>query len=97
VGSSAYRDARGKAAFADSENSVRFEVQVEGVRELHGARLRVFVGGTHVGSIVVDDDGQATLRLDGEDATRILPASLAGKSVRVRTERGVVVVSGQFP
>lgn len=85
-----YPQARGHADHEADHDGREFEIQLAGVRGLHGQRLTVRVHGAFVGSMVVNRYGRA--HLERHAAVRVR----AGNVVRVRTDSGTLVTYGRF-
>ena len=85
-----YHQARGHADYEADHDGREFEIQLAGVRSLHGQRLTVRVHGAFVGSMVVNRYGRA--HLERHTAVRVR----AGNVVRVRTHSGTLVSYGKF-
>ena len=89
--SKAFPGASGKAKF-QTAGQRELEIEVEHVRRLAGKRVNFFVGSTKVGSKRVGALGAAQIERRGAG----FPAVRAGTSIKVKTARGVTVVSGRF-
>ena len=89
--SNAYPGAKGKAKF-QREGQRELEIEVEHVRRLAGKRVNFFVGRTKVGSARISGLGAAQVNRRGSS----FPAVRAGTVIKVKTARGVTVVSGRF-
>ena len=94
-GSNAYPGVRGEATWKASAGQRELEVEIQGARKLAGERLAVQIGGKLVGHITVSALGRARLEKHTE-AGQSVPASVAGKAVKVRTTAGTLVASGRF-
>ena len=89
----AFSRANGEAKFENEGGERELEIEVEDVPP--GTALVFYVGDVEVARATADSFGNARINLNS-DRGGIVPASVAGKTVMVRTPDGVVVVSGSF-
>ena len=89
--SKAYPGADGKAKF-QTAGQRELEIEVEHVRRLAGKRVNFFVNRTKVGSARISGLGAAQITRRGSS----FPTVRAGTVIRVKTARGVAIVSGRF-
>jgi len=87
----AFPHAHGHADFEAEHGLQHFDVELHGVRRLHGRLLTVRVHGAFVGRMRVDAEGEARL-----EKSSGLPHMSAGDVVRVRTASGRLVSRGSF-
>ena len=94
-GSNAYPGVSGEATWKATAGQRELEVEIKGAQKLAGKRLEVRIGGKLVGHITVSALGRARLEKHTEKGQRV-PASVAGKAVKVRTSAGALVASGRL-
>jgi len=94
-GSSAYPAVNGEAKWASKSGERELEIQIEDAKALKGKRLTVRIGGRTVGHMRVTTLGRARL-VKATESGQSVPASVAGKAVRITTAGGALVASGRF-
>jgi hypothetical protein len=95
AGSTDYPIASGKAKLDETLGVLYFRVEVEDV-PLAGATLDIFAGDTYAGSLTIDAFGDGRLEVAVGPGNPIA-AVPAGTPVQVKTDMGVLVVSGTAP
>jgi hypothetical protein len=92
-GSAAFPAVNGKAKFGVDNGIRELEVQIEDANALKGERLNVRIDGKFVGSMTVNNLGNARLRKTGS----VVPAVQTGSKIVVRRAlNGQLVASGTF-
>ena len=94
-GSAAYPGVSGAAKWKSKEGERELEAQIEGAKKLAGKQLAVRIGGKLVGHMKVNALGRARL-VKSTQTGQSVPASVAGKAVKIRTSAGTLVASGRF-
>ena len=94
-GSTAFPSVNGEAKWKSKAGERELEVQIQGATKLAGKRLAVRIGGKLVGHMKVSALGRARL-VKSTQAGQSVPASVAGKAVKIRTSAGALVASGRF-
>jgi len=94
-GSTAFPGVNGKAKWKSKEGERELEVQIEDAKQLAGKRLTVRIGGKVVVHMRVNALGRARLAKRTQ-AGQSVPASIAGKAVKIKTSGGRLVASGRF-
>ena len=89
----AFRSANGKAKFKSRGGERELEIEVEDVRA--GTVLVFFLDGAEIGRRTASALGNANLELNS-DRGGVVPASVSGKSVAIRTSSGATVVTGSL-
>ena len=93
--SAAFPAANGKATFKSRGGERELQIEVEDIRRLRGKRVVFRVGGVLLGTARVNAFGTARIERNSDRGQRV-PAVRAGTKVKVRTARGVLIVSGSF-
>jgi len=94
-GSSAFPSVNGEAKWKSKGGERELEIQIEDATKLAGKRLSVRIGGKLVGHMKVSALGRARL-VKSTEAGQSVPASVAGKTVKISTGSGSLVASGSF-
>ena len=94
-GSTAFPGVNGEAKWKSKEGERELEVQIEDAKKLAGKQLTVRIGGKVVGHMKVSALGRARL-VKSTQAGQSVPASIAGKAVKIKTSGGTLVASGRF-
>ena len=94
-GSAAFPGVNGEAKWKSKEGERELEVQIEDAKKLAGKRLAVRIDGKLMGHMTVNALGRARL-VKSTQAGQSVPASVAGKTVKIRTSAGALVASGSF-
>jgi len=94
-GSTAFPGVNGEAKWKSKDGQRELEVQIQDATKLAGKKLTVRIGGTIVGHMKVNALGRARLVKDTQ-AGQSVPASVAGKTVKIKTSGGKLVASGSF-
>ena len=94
-GSTAFPSVNGEAKWKSKEGERELEVQIEDAKKLAGKQLTVRIGSTVVGHMKVNALGRARL-VKSTQAGQSVPASVAGKTVKIKTSGGKLVASGSF-
>ena len=89
----AFSRANGEAKFENQGGERELEIEVEDIPA--GTALVFYVGDVEVARATADSFGNARINLNS-DRGGVVPASVAGKTVTVKTPEGVVVVTGSF-
>ena len=89
----AFSRANGEAKFENEGGERELEIEVEDIPA--GTALVFYVGDVEVARATADSLGNARINLNS-DRGGVVPASVAGKTVTVKTPAGVVVVAGSF-
>ena len=89
----AFSRANGEAKFENEGGERELEIEVEDIPA--GTALVFYVGDVEVARATADSFGNARINLNS-DRGGVVPASVAGKTVTVKTPEGVVVVTGSF-
>ena len=95
TGSAGFPQAEGKAKFTMKGAQRELEIEVEDIAALAGSTVTFSLGGTAVGTAVVDALGHARLSLSTKNGNTV-PASVAGLAVEVRTAANALIASGSF-
>ena len=94
-GSTAFPGVNGEAKWKSKGGERELEIQIQDATALAGKQLTVRIGGTVVGHMKVSALGRARL-VKSTQAGQSVPASIAGKAVRIKTGGGKLVASGRF-
>jgi hypothetical protein len=94
-GSAQFPNAKGSAKYRDRKGEREFQVEVENVKNLAGKKLNVFVNGSKVGSMKINQLGVGRLVLNSTSGATV-PQITSGSKVQVKTGQGDLVVSGKF-
>ena len=94
-GSSAFPGVNGEAKWKSKGGERELEIQIQDATKLAGKRLSVRIGGKLVGHMKVSALGRARL-VKSTQAGQSVPASVAGKAVKISTAGGSLVASGRF-
>lgn len=94
-GSAQFPNAKGSAKYRNRDGEREFQVEVENVKKLAGKNLNVFVNGSKVGSMKINQLGVGRLVLNSTRGATV-PQITSGSKVQVKTGQGVLVVSGKF-
>ena len=94
-GSSAFPSVNGEAKWKSKGGERELEIQIQDATKLAGKRLSVRIGGKLVGHMKVSALGRARL-VKSTQAGQSVPASVAGKAVKISTAGGSLVASGRF-
>ena len=94
-GSTAFPGVNGEAKWKSKEGERELEVQIQDAKKLAGKQLTVRIGGKVVGHMKVSALGRARL-VKSTQAGQSVPASVAGKAVKIKTSGGTLVASGRF-
>ena len=94
-GSSAFPGVNGEAKWKSKGGERELEIQIQDATKLAGKRLSVRIGGKLVGHMRVSALGRARL-VKSTQAGQSVPASVAGKAVKISTAGGSLVASGRF-
>jgi len=94
-GSTAFPGVSGEAKWKSKEGERELEVQIQDAKKLAGKQLAVWIGGKLVGHMKVNALGRARL-VKSTQAGQSVPASVAGKAVKITTSAGTLVASGRF-
>lgn len=94
-GSAQFPNAKGTAKYKDRGGEQEFQVEVENVKKLAGKKLSVFVNGSKVGTMRINQFGAGRIELNSDRGDNV-PAISGGSKVQVKTGAGVLVVSGSF-
>ena len=89
----AFAGAKGEAKFENEGGERELEIEVENVPV--GTELVFYIGDAEVARATADSVGHARINLNSDRGATV-PASVAGKSITVKTPAGVVVVTGSF-
>ena len=94
-GSTAFPGVNGEAKWKSKEGERELEIQIQDAKKLVGKQLTVRIGGKVVGHMKVSALGRARL-VKSTQAGQSVPASIAGKAVKIKTSGGRLVASGRF-
>jgi hypothetical protein len=89
----AFARANGEAKFENEGGERELEIEVEDVPA--GTALVFYLGDTELARTTADSFGNARINLNS-DRGAVVPATVAGKTVTVKTPAGEIVVSGTF-
>jgi hypothetical protein len=89
----AFPGANGEAKFENEGGERELEIEVEDVPA--GTELVFYLGTVEIARATADSFGNARINLNS-DRGAVVPASVAGQTVTVKTSAGVVVVTGSF-
>jgi hypothetical protein len=95
AGTTAFPAVNGEAKWKSKGGERELEIQIEDAKKLAGKTLTVRIGGKAVGAMKVSALGRARL-VRNTEAGQSVPASVAGKRVRVTTAAGKLVAAGTF-
>ena len=90
-----YPKAKGTAKIKEVKNKREFQVEVEHVKSLAGQTLSVFLDGSLSGTFTINGLGAGKLTLRQQRGNTV-PVIVAGSTVEIRTDGGVLVASGQY-
>ena len=94
-GSTSFSSVNGEAKWKSKSGERELEVQIQDATALSGKRLTVRIGATVVGHMRVNALGRARL-VRSTQAGQKVPASVAGKDVRIKTSGDALVATGGF-
>lgn len=94
-GSAQYPNAKGTAKYKVDGGEREFQVEVENIATLAGTRVSVYVNGTRVGTAKVTTLGTARLSRN-TDLGQVVPNIVPGSRIQVKSNTGVLIVSGRF-
>lgn len=94
-GSAQYPNAKGTAKYKAAGGEREFQVELENAKPLAGKTVNVFANGVKVGSFRVSALGAGRLNRN-TDRGQSVPMISGGSAIQIKTQQGVVIVSGSF-